>query len=189
MKEKVLNTYDGKEYIFSTYFIINNSRLFSTNNFNFEDNLKNCFYIKKFGSNIHPKIYLDIKENNKWISKNKFIGDYNSLMNFIYENQNAFICIRGFSRASIGQFIRILNETKGISIRPVKFKNKLVEAQYERHILKKEQRIESLKEKLETSDEIENTEQYMKISNSVFGENRHKSRQKIIQLKNNLFRR
>ena len=40
MRDKVLNTYDGKEYTFSTYFIINNGKLFSTNNFNFEDNLQ-----------------------------------------------------------------------------------------------------------------------------------------------------
>lgn len=49
MKEKELNTYDGKEYMLKTYFIINNRKLFSTDNFNFEDNLKNCFYIKKLG--------------------------------------------------------------------------------------------------------------------------------------------
>ncbi len=46
MKEKELNTYDSKEYMLKTYFIINNRKLFSTDNFNFEDNLKNCFYIK-----------------------------------------------------------------------------------------------------------------------------------------------
>lgn len=57
MKEKELNTYDGKEYMLKTYFIINNRKLFSTDNFNFEDNLKNCFYIKKFGSNV-TQIYI-----------------------------------------------------------------------------------------------------------------------------------
>mgnify|MGYP003304073925 CR=1 FL=1 len=64
MKEKVLNTFDGKQYTFSTYFIINSSKLFSTDNFHFEYNLKNCYYVKKLGSNIHPKIYLDTKADN-----------------------------------------------------------------------------------------------------------------------------
>lgn len=41
MKEKV----DGKQNIFSTYFVINNGVLFETDNFNFDDNLTDCFYI------------------------------------------------------------------------------------------------------------------------------------------------
>lgn len=183
MKEKVLNTYDGKEYIFSTFFIINNGKLFSTNNFNFEDNLINCFYIKKFGSNVHPIIYLDTKVDNKWVNKNQVIGDYNALMDFVVANENSYICIRGFSRANIGHFIRMINELKGTNIKPVKFKSKLSEAQYERHILTKEQRIEDLNQKLDTIDEIESTEQYMKIANSVFDERKHKSRAKIMQLR------
>ena len=77
MKEKELNTYDGKEYMLKTYFIINNRKLFSTDNFNFEDNLKNCFYIKKFGSNVHPTIYLDTKIDNKWVNENQVIENYN----------------------------------------------------------------------------------------------------------------
>ena len=183
MKEKVLNSCDGKQYTFSTYFIINGGKLFSTDNFNFEDNLKNCFYVKKFGSNIHPKIYLDTKVDNEWIKQNQLIGDYHSLIDFISQNENAFICLRGFNRAGIGQIVRMVNELKGTNIKPVKFKNKIVAAQYERHLATKEQRIEELNEKLENSGEVESTEQYMKISNSVFGKNRHKSRQKIIQLK------
>lgn len=183
MKDKVINTFDGKKYTFSTYFIINNGKLFSTTNFNFEDNLKNCFYIKKFGSNIHPKIYLDTKINNKWINKNQLIGDYNSLTEFIAKNQNNFICIRGFSYASIGQLIRMINESKGTNIRPVKFKSKISETQYERHLLTKEQRIENLDQKLENCDAIENLPQYMKTANSVFGEERHKSKSKIMQFK------
>mgnify|MGYP003304073967 CR=1 FL=1 len=77
----------------------------------------------------------------------------------------------------------MVNELKGTNIKPVKFKNKIAAAQYERHLATKEQRIEELNAKLENSGEVESTEQYMKISNSVFGKNRHKSRQKIIQLK------
>ena len=76
MTEKIFNNFDGKKYQFSTYFIIKNSKLFSTMNFNFEDNLQNCFYIKRLGSMSNPKIYLDIKKANEWISKNQFIGDY-----------------------------------------------------------------------------------------------------------------
>ena len=183
MKEKVINTSDGRQYTFSTYFIINGGKLFSTDNFNFEDNLKNCFYVKKFGSNIHPKIYLDTKVDNEWIKQNQIIGDYYSFIDFIAQNENAFICIRGFSRAGISQIVRMVNELKGTNIKPAKFKNKMAEVQYERHLTTKEQRIKELNEKLENSGEVECTEQYIKISNSVFGKNRHKSRQKIIQLK------
>lgn len=183
MKEKVLNTYDAKEYIFSTYFIINNGKLFSTNNFNFEDNLKNCFYIKKFGSNVHPVIYLDTKVDNRWVSKNQVIGNYNALMDFVIANENSYICIRGFSHTNIGHFIRMINELKGTNIKPIKFKSKLSEAQYERHLLTKEQRIKDLNQKLDASGEVESTQQYMKITNSVFRERKHKSRVKIIQLR------
>jgi len=183
MRDKVLNTYDGKEYTFSTYFIINNGKLFSTNNFNFEDNLQNCFYIKKFGSNVHPVIYVDTKVNNEWVNKNQVIGDYNALMDFVAANKNSYICIRGFSRANIGHFIRMINELKGTNIKPVKFKSKLSEVQYERHLLTKEQRIDDLNQKLDASSEVESAQQYMKIANSVFGERRHKSRTKIMQLR------
>ncbi len=168
MKEKVLNIYDGKEYMFSTYFIINNGKLFSTNNFNFEDNLKNCFYIRKFGSNVHPVIYLDTKIDNKWVTKNQVIGNYNALMNFIIANENSYICIRGFSRANMLQFIRMINELKSINIKPVKFKSKFSESQYETHLLTKEQKIEDLHQKMDVSGETESTRQYTKIANSVF---------------------
>ena len=81
------------------------------------------------------------------INKNILIGDYNSLIDFIAENENALICIRGFSRASIGQLIRVINELKGTNIKPVKFKNKIAEAKYERHLATKEQRIDELSKK------------------------------------------
>ena len=104
-------------------------------------------------------------------------------MNFVAANENSYICIRGFSRANIGHFIRMINELKGINIKSVKFKSKLSEAQYERHLLTKEQRIDDLNQKLDASSEAESAQQYMKIANSVFGERRHKSRTKIMQLR------
>ena len=36
-EKKILNKSDGKEYIFSTYFVINNEKLFSTSAFNFDE--------------------------------------------------------------------------------------------------------------------------------------------------------
>lgn len=185
IKEKVLNTYDGKKYTFARFYIINNEYLFITSNPNCDQNFKNCFCIKKLGSNVHPKIYLDIKKDNKIIIKNKFIGDYQTLMDFIVENPNNFICIKGFSRASMAEFITMLNIKKQMNIKPVKFKSKISEAQYERHLLTKEQRLEELNKKLENGSEVDSAEQYMKIANSVFGKNRHKSRQKIMQLRKN----
>lgn len=121
MKEKISNNKEGKQCTFSTYFIINNGKLFSTTNFNFDEKLKNCFYIKKFGSNIHPVIYLDTKVDNEWVNKNQVIGDYNQLMDFLVANENSFICMRGFSRAVISQLVRMTNEVKGTDIKPVKF--------------------------------------------------------------------
>ena len=84
MKEK--NDYDNKEYKFSKFYIINNNRLFVTSNFDFVDNLKKCYFIKKLGSNVYPKIYLEVKKEDKKIMN--FIGDYQSLMDFIVEYQN-----------------------------------------------------------------------------------------------------
>jgi len=183
MKEKVLNLYDGKHYKFSTYFIINSCKLFNTDNFNFEKNLKNCFYVKKLGSNSRPKIYLDIKQNNKWVIKNQFIGDYKAFIEFISQNKNSFICIRGFSRANMHHLIQMVNELKGTNIKVVRFKNKIEGIQYERHLATKEQRIEELNAKLENRSNIEDAEKYIIISNAVFGKDRHESREKIIQLK------
>ena len=166
MKEKELNTYDGKEYMLKTYFIINNRKLFSTDNFNFEDNLKNCFYIKKFGSNVHPTIYLDTKIDNKWVNENQVIENNDEQTKDITPD-----------------FIKMINELKGVNIKPVKFKSKLSEAQYERHLLTKEQRIYDLNQKLDVNGEIESAHQYMKMANSVFSKGKHKSRVKIIQLR------
>lgn len=111
---------DNKKYNFSNYFVIKDEQLFSTKNFNFEDNLQNCFYIKKLGSNTHPKIYLDIKQSGSWIVLDKYIGDYKDAVELISNYRNQFICIRGFSRASICQLIRMCNELKETNIMPIK---------------------------------------------------------------------
>ncbi len=106
----------------------------------------------------------------------------------IYLNgfQGNLICIREFSRASICQIIRMINELKGTNIRPIKFSNEIARIKYERHILTKEDRIRKLHKKLEKANEIETSEDYFKISNNVFGERRATSRQKIIKLKKQL---
>ena len=61
-------------------------------------------------------------------------------MNLIVENQNSFVCIRGFSKSSISQFIRMINELKGTNIEFVKLKNqnkqKLVK---KKNLLRKQQ--------------------------------------------------
>ena len=89
-------------------------------------------------------------------------------MEFIVKN--SFICIRGFSRASIGQFIRMINDIKGINIKPIKFSNEILRAKYERHLLTKENRIKKLHNTLEKINEIETSDDYIKISNIDFGE-------------------
>ena len=104
-------------------------------------------------------------------------------MDFIVKNKNSFICIRGFSRTSIEQFIKMINEIKGINIKPIKFSNEIFRAKYERHILTKEDRIKKLHNILENINEIETSEDYLKISNRVFGERRVNSCQKIKELK------
>lgn len=180
MKDEVINTNDGKKYTFSTYFVINNLRLFSVDNFNFEENLSNCFYVKKLGSNIYPKIYVDIKVNNKWVIQDQIIGDYNAFMRFILQNRDSVICIRGFSRANMYRFVRIFNELSETNIKIVKFNKEITKAQYERHLLKKEEKMVKIKKRLEESGEIDNSLDYLKITNSVLGEGRHKARRKII---------
>ena len=149
MNDKVINTYDNKEYGFSTYFLIRDGRLLEISNFNFEEGLRDCFYVKKLGSNIYPKIFLDIKKDNKWTIKNYYIGDYKDFMEFVFINSNSFICIRGFSKAGISRFIRMLNEFYGIDIKIVRFNRKITEAQYERHLLEKEEKMLRIQERIE----------------------------------------
>ena len=172
-----------KKHTFSNYFVISGEKLFSINNFNFEDNLENCFYIKKLGSNHKPIIYLDTKVDGKWINRDQIIGNYDRLMDFIVANKNSYICIRGFSRAVIGQFIRMINELGGTNIKPVEFGNKLQEIKYERHLLTKEQRVQELTPKFDTIGDIEIKDQHMTTGNSVSEKKKHKSKVKIIQFK------
>ena len=47
-------------------------------------------------------------------------GGYSSFMDFIANNESSIICIRGFSRASMGEFILALNKTKNMDIKPFK---------------------------------------------------------------------
>jgi len=178
------NTLEKKKYKFSRYYVIQNDYLFTTSNSNFTDLLKNCYIIKIKGSSVEPKIYLDIKIENNIIVKNQYIGNCKSLMNFIEENRSHFIVIKGFSKASMAEFLKLINNEKQLIIKPVKFKSKLSEAKYERHLLTKEQRLEELSDKIDSTNEIKSAEQYMKISNSIWGKKRHNSRTKILGLKN-----
>lgn len=178
------NSLEKKKYRFSRYYIIQNDFLFTTSNSNFDDLLKNCYIIKIKGSSVEPKIYLDIKKDNNILVKNQYISNCKSLMNFIEENRNHLIVIKGFSKASMSEFLKLINKEKNLNIRPVKFKSKLAEAKYERHLLTKEQRLEVQSDKIEATSEITSAEQYMKLLNIVFGKRRHNSRTKILELKN-----
>lgn len=183
MKEIVYDQ-NGKKGVFSTYYIINNNFISSTKNFNIESHFEDCFYIKKLGSNVHPRIYFNEKKNNKWIRNNVFIGDYYSFMDFIANNKASIICIRGFSRAVMGEFMLALNKLKNMNIRPIKFVSDIERVQYEKHLITKKERMKKLHQKLEKNSEIETGEDYMKIANSVFGEKRHKARQRVLKKKN-----
>ena len=52
MNDKVCNMITGEVGTFSTYFVVGRGKMFETRNFYYEDKLKNCFYVKKYGSNI-----------------------------------------------------------------------------------------------------------------------------------------
>ncbi len=183
MKE-IIYDQNGSEKYFSTYYILNNNFLSSTKNFNIENNFEDCFYIKKLGSNVHPRIFVSEKKNNEWIKNDVFIGDYYSLMNFIATNNSSIICLRGFSRAVMGEFMSSLNKYKHMNIKPIRFANDVERAKYERHLAKKKEKIDKLHQELEKKGELETAEDYMKTANSIFGEERHKSRQKVIKMMN-----
>ena len=168
MKEIIVDR-NGKKGIFSTYYVMNDNFLFSTKDFNIEDNFEECFYIIKLGSNVHPRIYYSEKKNNEWVKNKEFIGDFYSLMDFIVDNKSSIFCIRGFSRAVMGRFMLILNNLKGTNIQPIRFANG-------------NDRIKKLNQQLEQMDEI-TTEDYMRTANSVVGEERHKTRQRVIKMK------
>ena len=188
MKETIVNQ-NGKKSIFSTYYVINDGFIFSTKNFNIEKNFEDCLYIIKLGSNVHPRIYYSEKKNNEWIKNKAFIGDYHSLMDFIVDNKSNIICIRGFSRAVMGEFMSAINNLKGTNIQPIKFANDIERAKYLRHLITKNDRIKKLHQRLEQMDEITTEDYASEIDvepNSVFGEERHKARQRVIKMKNRI---
>ena len=108
MNDKVCNMITGEVGTFSTYFVVGRGKMFETRNFYYEDKLKNCFYIKKYGSNINPVIYVDTKVNNKWISKNCVIGGYREFVYFFIYNLDSYICLRGFSRVDYSHLVMII---------------------------------------------------------------------------------
>lgn len=161
-------------------FVLNNNILFNTNNFNLENNLEDCFCVKK---SISSEVYISEKKNNKWIRKDEYIDDYDLLMNFIINNKSNIIFIRGFDRAFICKLVSDFNKIKNTNIVPIKFKDIVEQAKYERHLIAKKNRMKKLHQKLENTNEIQTAEDYMKILNSVFNEKKHTSRKKIIKLK------
>lgn len=68
-------------------------------------------------------------------------------------------------------------------IQSIKFVNDAERIKYERHLITKKERIDKLHQKLEKNSEIKTAEDYMKIANSVFGEERHKARQRVLKRK------
>ena len=104
-------------------------------------------------------------------------------MDFIANNKSSIICIRGFSKAVMEKFMLALNKLKNMNIRPINFVSDIERVQYEKHLITKKERMEKLHQKLEKNGEIETGEDYMKIANSVFGEERHKARQRVLKLK------
>ena len=104
-------------------------------------------------------------------------------MNFIANNKLSIMCIRGFDRITMSKFVSDFNKTKDTSIVPIKFSNDVEQAKYERHLVTKKGRMKRVHQKLESVNEIASAEDYMKILNSVFNEEKHKSRKKIINLR------
>lgn len=117
------------EYLgtFSTYFVVGKGKMFETSNFYFEDKLENCFYVKKYGSNIAPVFYVDTKVNNEWISKGHVISGYREFLEFVINNLDSYICLRGFSRigfSDLAMFIlKFEKSTVNSKINDIKGKN------------------------------------------------------------------
>lgn len=125
MNDKVCNMITGEVGTFSTYFVVGRGKMFETRNFYYEDKLKNCFYVKKYGSNINPVIYVDTKVNNKWISKNCVIGGYKEFVNFVINNLDSYICLRGFSRVDYSHLVMIILGLEKPGIKTNKTKKKV----------------------------------------------------------------
>ena len=148
MKERVARQ-NSKRH---TYYIISNGFLSLVYNFDIDRKFKDCIYVIKLGSNVNPKIFYSEKKDNVWVKKRKFIGDYFSLMDFVCENESKIICVRGFSRAVMGGFMSILNKSKGMNIRPIKYANDVERANYFRHSITEKDNIKKLQRKLEIID-------------------------------------
>ena len=167
-------------------FILNNGAfdgvLFSTDNYSIENKLEDCFCVENMGTCTNPKIYVTEKKNGELV-RTIYIDSYESLMDFIANNRLSIMCIRGFDRITMSKFVSDFNKTKDTSIAQIKFSNDVEQAKYERHLVTKKGRMKRVHQKLEGVNEIASAEDYMKILNSVFNEEKHKSRKKIINLK------
>ena len=103
MVEHVYDTFDEKMVRFSSYYIIYNNRIYKTDNENYDKQLKNCYYIVKLGSNIKNKLVVKQKSNYEWLPETKILYSLDELINLICENEDNYICMRGFSRSLIGR--------------------------------------------------------------------------------------
>ena len=103
MVEHIYDTIDDKMVRFSSYYIIYNNRIYKTDNENYDKKLKNCYYIEKLGSNIKNKLVVKQKSNYEWLPKTKILYSLDELINLICENEDNYICMRGFSRSLIGR--------------------------------------------------------------------------------------
>ena len=125
-------------------FILNNGAfdgvLFSTDNYSIENKLEDCFCVENMRTCTNPKIYVTEKKNGEWV-RTIYIDGYESLMDFIANNRLSIMCIRGFGRKTMNQFISELNKTKDTSIVPIKFSNVAEQAKYERHLITKKYRM------------------------------------------------
>lgn len=167
-------------------FILNNGAfdgvLFSTDNYSIENKLEDCFCVENMRTCANPKIYVTEKKNGEWV-RTIYIDGYESLMDFIANNRLSIMCIRGFGRKTMNQFISELNKTKDTSIVPIKFSNVAEQAKYERHLITKKYRMKMVHQMFESINEIASAEDYMKMLNSAFNKGKHESRKKIINLK------
>lgn len=167
-------------------FILNNGAfdgiLFSTDNYSIENKLEDCFCVENMRTCTNPKIYVTEKKNGEWV-RTIYIDGYESLMDFIANNRLSIMCIRGFGRKTMNQFISELNKTKDTSIVPIKFSNVAEQAKYERHLITKKYRMKMVHQMFESINEIASAEDYMKMLNSAFNKRKHESRKKIINLK------
>ena len=134
------------------------------------------------GTCTNTKIYVTEKKNGELV-RTIYIDGYESLMDFIANNRLSIMCIRGFGRKTMNQFISELNKTKDTSIVPIKFSNVAEQAKYERHLITKKYRMKMVHQMFESINEIASAEDYMKMLNSAFNKGKHESRKKIINPK------